>query len=92
MSRFPKLALLASPGEPARKAERQLREIHEFVPIEEADAVIALGGDGFLLQLLHRLLEQRRGVPASTDRTRRWPRTFRRCPGRSELAVAAVSR
>ena len=63
MSRFSKLALLASPGEPARKAERQLREIHEFVPIEEADAVIALGGDGFLLQLLHRLLEQRRDLP-----------------------------
>ena len=64
MSRFPKLALLASPGEPARKAEKQLREIHEFVPIEEANAVIALGGDGFLLQLLHRLLEQRRDLPA----------------------------
>lgn len=64
MSRFPKLALLASPGEAARKAEKRLREIHEFVPIEEADAVIALGGDGFLLQLLHRLLEQRRDLPA----------------------------
>jgi NAD+ kinase len=63
MSRFSMLALLASPGEPARKAEKQLREIHEFVPIEEADAVIALGGDGFLLQLLHRLLEQRRDLP-----------------------------
>lgn len=64
MSRFSKLALLASPGEAARDAERQLRERHEFFPIEEADAVIALGGDGFLLQLLHRLLEQRRDLPA----------------------------
>lgn len=64
MSRFAKLALLASPGEAARDAERQLRERHEFFPIEEADAVIALGGDGFLLQLLHRLLEQRRDLPA----------------------------
>lgn len=64
MSRFSKLALLASPGEQARKAEKQLRELHEFVPIEEAEAVIALGGDGFLLQLLHRLLEQRRDLPA----------------------------
>jgi NAD+ kinase len=64
MSRFPKLALLASPGEAARDAEMQLRERHEFVPLEDADAVIALGGDGFLLQLLHRLLEQRRNLPA----------------------------
>lgn len=64
MSRFAKLALLASPGEAARDAERQLRERHEFFPIEDADAVIALGGDGFLLQLLHRLLEQRRDLPA----------------------------
>jgi NAD+ kinase len=38
--------------------------LHDFVPIEDADAVIALGGDGFLLQLLHRLLEQRRDLPA----------------------------
>jgi NAD+ kinase len=64
MSRFPKLALLASPGEAARDAEKQLRERHEFVSLEDADAVIALGGDGFLLQLLHRLLEQRRNLPA----------------------------
>ncbi len=64
MSRFPKLALLASPGDAARDAEKQLRERHDFVPLEEADAVIALGGDGFLLQLLHRLLEQRRNLPA----------------------------
>jgi NAD+ kinase len=64
MSRFPKLALLASPGEAARDAEKQLRERHDFVSLEDADAVIALGGDGFLLQLLHRLLEQRRNLPA----------------------------
>ncbi|MGL5839581.1 MAG: NAD kinase [Sphingorhabdus sp.] len=64
MSRFNKLALLASPGEAAREAEKQLRERHDFVALEEADAVIALGGDGFLLQLLHRLLEQRRDLPA----------------------------
>ncbi|MBK6706128.1 MAG: NAD kinase [Sphingomonadales bacterium] len=64
MSRFPRLALLASPGEQAREAEKRLRERHDFVPLEDADAVIALGGDGFLLQLLHRLLEQRRDLPA----------------------------
>jgi hypothetical protein len=47
MSRFPRLALLAAPGEPARDAEKLLRERHEFVGLDEADAVIALGGAPF---------------------------------------------
>jgi NAD+ kinase len=64
MSRFQRLALLAAPGEAARDAEKQLRERHEFVSLDGADAVIALGGDGFLLQLLHQLLEDRRALPA----------------------------
>jgi NAD+ kinase len=64
MSRFARLALLAAPGEAARDAEKQLSALYEFVPLDEADAVIALGGDGFLLQLLHRLLEDRRTLPA----------------------------
>lgn len=64
MSRFPRLALLAAPGEAARDAEKLLRERHDFVDLYSADAVIALGGDGFLLQLLHRLLEDRRSLPA----------------------------
>lgn len=64
MSRFPRLALLAAPGEAARDAEKLLRERHDFVDLDSADAVIALGGDGFLLQLLHRLLEDRRSLPA----------------------------
>jgi NAD+ kinase len=64
MTRFQRLALLAAPGEPAKNAERELRERHEFVGLDEADVVIALGGDGFLLQLLHQLLEDRRALPA----------------------------
>jgi NAD+ kinase len=63
MSRFPKLALLAAPVEQARAAEKQLREHHEFVPLEQADAAIVLGGDGYLLQILHSLLEERRALP-----------------------------
>lgn len=64
MSRFPRLALLAAPGEAARDAEKNLRERYDFVGLDQADAVIALGGDGFLLQLLHSLLEDRRALPA----------------------------
>jgi NAD+ kinase len=58
-----KLALLAAPVDQAREAERELRDHHEFGPLDEAEIVIVLGGDGFLLQVLHRLLEERRNVP-----------------------------
>lgn len=63
MTDYANLALLASPTEDARAAEALLREIHEFVPIETADAVIVLGGDGYMLQVLHHLLEERRDLP-----------------------------
>jgi NAD+ kinase len=33
------------------------------VPVEDADMVVALGGDGFMLQTLHAMLERRRIVP-----------------------------
>jgi NAD+ kinase len=63
MSRFPNLALLSAPVEQAREAEALLRVHHDFVPLEQADAVVILGGDGFLLQVLHSLLEERRQIP-----------------------------
>src|SRR3546814_20897112 len=34
-----------------------------FVDLAEADLLIALGGDGFLLHMLHQLLDQRRSLP-----------------------------
>jgi NAD+ kinase len=58
-----RLALLASPSPPARRAEAELRERHEFVPLAQAEIVIALGGDGFMLQTLHQMLDDRINVP-----------------------------
>jgi NAD+ kinase len=49
-------ALLASPAEAAQAAEALLRERYDFVPLAEAEQIIALGGDGFLLQTLHDML------------------------------------
>jgi NAD+ kinase len=63
MSGYQKLALLAAPVEASRQAEAELRAHHDFVPLDQADAVIALGGDGFMLQTLHSLLESRRNIP-----------------------------
>jgi NAD+ kinase len=49
-------ALVASPAEGAQAAEALLRERYDFVPMEEAEQIVALGGDGFLLQTLHDML------------------------------------
>lgn len=56
-------ALLASPTRQAREAERELLGRHDFVSLEEAERVIVLGGDGFMLQTLHQMLEDGRIKP-----------------------------
>src|SRR6201986_473961 len=53
-----KLAVVASPTPAARPAEEELRQRYECVEIGEADVVIALGGDGFMLQTLHTMLDR----------------------------------
>lgn len=57
MSAEPRRALVASPTPAARAAEERLRATYEFVDPANADMVIALGGDGFMLQTLHAMLE-----------------------------------
>ncbi|MEA3003751.1 MAG: kinase [Sphingomonadales bacterium] len=56
-------ALLASSAEAAQAAEAMLRERYDFVPLEDAELIIALGGDGFLLQTLHEMLDRERLLP-----------------------------
>lgn len=51
-----KLALLVSDTESAESAGESLRQLHDFVGVAEADVVVALGGDGFLLHTLHEAL------------------------------------
>ena len=48
-----KRALLVSPTAPAQDAAERLRDSYEWVDLREADMVVALGGDGFMLQTLH---------------------------------------
>jgi NAD+ kinase len=52
------MALVASTAEAAQAAEAMLRERYDFVPMEEAELVIALGGDGFMLHTLHEMLDR----------------------------------
>lgn len=48
-----KVALIASSSTYAQKAEEQLRELYAFRPISEAEVLVVLGGDGFMLETLH---------------------------------------
>ncbi len=50
------MALVASNAEAAQAAELMLRERYEFVAMEEAELIVALGGDGFLLHTLRERL------------------------------------
>jgi NAD+ kinase len=56
-------ALVASPTQAARAAEDRLRAAYDFVPFEQAEMIVALGGDGFMLQTLHAMLESHHIVP-----------------------------
>jgi NAD+ kinase len=55
---------LASPTPKAQDAAQILAASHDWVPLDEADAVVVLGGDGFMLQVLHQMLDLDRVVPA----------------------------
>ena len=60
---LPRLAVAASPTEAAQKAAQTLRQSYEFVPQQEADLLVALGGDGFMLEVLHEMLDMHRPIP-----------------------------
>ena len=49
-----RLALLASPTDEAQAALATLSALHPLQAPEDADVIVALGGDGFMLQTLHR--------------------------------------
>ncbi|MGL4540984.1 MAG: NAD kinase [Polymorphobacter sp.] len=57
------LALLVSPTPQAEAAAELLRPLHDWVPIRDAEVVVALGGDGFMLHTLHAALHARRPRP-----------------------------
>ncbi len=50
----PRIAFLASPADDAQAALAGLVAMHGQAAPEDADVLVALGGDGFMLQTLHR--------------------------------------
>ena len=60
---FKRLALLASPAERAQEAAAALAQCTDWVPLEQAEAAVVLGGDGFMLETIHRMIEVGRTLP-----------------------------
>jgi NAD+ kinase len=58
---FERICFLASEDEEAQRALRDLRHRYGHVRADEADVIVALGGDGFMLHTLHDTMEL--GVP-----------------------------
>lgn len=56
-----KIALVASDSPPAQAAYKELSDHYDIASPETANIVVALGGDGFMLQTLHRFMP--RNVP-----------------------------
>jgi NAD+ kinase len=56
-----KIAFVAADTEAGSAALKRLQDRYPHVPPEEAEVIVALGGDGFMLETLHRWLH--RGVP-----------------------------
>ena len=57
--KFEKIAFVASEVPEARSALATLAEPYGNVPTKEADAIVALGGDGLMLQTLHKHMHNR---------------------------------
>ena len=64
MTKDMRLALAVSYSAPAQEAAKALMALHPWVPPEEADAVVVLGGDGYMLHVLHKMLDAGRVIPA----------------------------
>lgn len=55
---YNKLAFVASSRDTARAALNMLVNIYGQCPTDEADVIIALGGDGFMLETLHKTIKK----------------------------------
>ena len=64
MTKDLRLALAASDTPQAQAAAAALSADQTFVPIEEADVVVVLGGDGYMLSVLHGMLDAGHVLPA----------------------------
>jgi NAD+ kinase len=63
MTKDLKLALLVSDSMKAQAGSDAIRSAYDWVSTEEADVMVVLGGDGYLLHVLHQMLDSNRLKP-----------------------------
>ena len=59
---YPKLAFFASHNPGAQKAFQATKESYPQTALEDADIIVVLGGDGFLLRVLHETIHLKKPV------------------------------
>lgn len=63
MNNFPRMTLIVSPTDQAQEAGAELRQRYQWVEPQDANVIVALGGDGFMLQTLHEMLGRKAPLP-----------------------------
>lgn len=58
MTRFHRIGFRAARAPEAQSALAQLSTIYDHVPPDEADVIVVLGGDGFMLETLHACIDR----------------------------------
>ncbi len=58
---FDNIACVAAESNHARQGFEILKSRYDFVPVQDADVILALGGDGFMLQTMHAYMDS--GIP-----------------------------
>lgn len=59
--KYKSIAFVAADTQPAQDALEDLKRVYPHTDPDDADVIVALGGDGFMLETLHRFLD--RNVP-----------------------------
>ncbi len=59
---FKTVAILADGHNTAQKAESELKALYDSVPPDQADIIVALGGDGFMLGTAHKFMESHKPI------------------------------
>lgn len=57
-----KLAVLAADTPLAQRAVRTLQEKYDVVAVDQADVIVALGGDGHMLEVMHQTMDLRKPI------------------------------
>ena len=58
----PRIAFVAADTPEAQAALKELEARYPHVPVEEADVIVALGGDGLILHTMHRVLSTGKAI------------------------------